>query len=334
MATAYLPFERFLNVRAAGGATFHPDGSRVAFITDITGLPQVWAMPVEGGWPDQLTFERDRVNFARYAPVGGHLVYGMDVGGNEQQQLFLLSPDGSQVRDLTQRPDALHYWGAWAPDGRAIACASNRRDPRFFDVYLADIESGAIRLVYAADATVYAGAFSPDAQRLVLARANASLDMDLLVLDIASGDDRLVTPHEGKAVYGGGAWSADGASLYVVTNQGRETAGLARLDLTTLDLTWLDAGKWEIEDMALSPDRRLAAYTVNVDGWSELRLLDVVTGQRLPAPEGLPQGVIQALPICRDPRADSPLAWSPDGRRLAVSFSSSAEPANVWLVEL
>ncbi len=234
------PFAQFLNIRAAGGANSHPNGDRVAFITDMTGVPQVWAVDVQGGWPDQLTFASERVNFARYAPQGGHLVFGMDSGGNELQQLYLLSADGAETRDLTQRPDAMHYWGGWSPDGQRLALASNRRDPRYFDVYICDIASGDVRLVYQADATTYAGPFSPDGRSLLLVRVNGSLDDDLLLLDLVSGKTTHLTPHDGKAVYHSAAWARDGRGLYLATDQDRDHACLAYLDLTTRELTWLD----------------------------------------------------------------------------------------------
>ncbi|MFN8485271.1 MAG: S9 family peptidase [Anaerolineae bacterium] len=331
-STAF-PFERFLNVRAAGGPTFSPDGGRVAFVTDITGVPEVWAVGVQGGWPEQLTFGGERVNFARYAPQGGQLVFGADTGGNELQQLYLLSADGAAVRDLTCAPAAMNYWGGWSPDGRQIAFASNRRDPRFFDIYTCDVQTGETACVYASDGMTHAAGFSPDGRWLLLTRVNGSLDEDLLLLDVATRRVTLITPHEGKAVYHGMSWSADSRGLYLATDQGRQTAALVFLDIVTRQMTLLDAPAWDVEAVALSRAGRLA-YSVNVDGVSELRLLDVTTGERPSVPGGLPAGVIGVLPICRDPMAGGPLAWSPDGQRLAVSFSSGTNAPNVWLVDL
>lgn len=329
-----LSFERFLQTRAAGGASIHPDGQRLAFVADITGVPQVWAMPSTGGWPEQLTFGSERVNFVRFGPTGDHLIFGMDVGGNEQQQLYWLAGDGSRVRDLTGRADALHYWGDWSPDGRQIALAANRRDPRYFDVYLIDLVSGTMRCVAEADAYTLAGPFAPAADRLLLKRARGPLDEDLVILDLATGQTTLVTPHAGQAIYHGAAWSAAGDGLILATDQGRDLVGLAYLDLTSGSLRWLDTPEWDVEALALSPDRRSVAYSVNVDGCSELRCLDLITGTCRELPEGLPPGVIDVLPVCRDPQAVQPLAWSPDSRSLVVSLSSSQLVPDLWLVEL
>jgi Tol biopolymer transport system component len=60
------PVERYLNIRSASSPALSPNGERVAFLTNITGTPQVWIVDARGGWPEQLTFYTDRVDF-----VGG-----------------------------------------------------------------------------------------------------------------------------------------------------------------------------------------------------------------------------------------------------------------------
>ena len=107
-------FARYLKVRGAWGASWSPDGARVSFLTEITGVPQVWEVAAEGpSWPEQLTFYEERVSGALYSPTENRLLFGMDAGGNERSQLFLLE-DG-EVKDLTGAPEAIHYsWGLLA----------------------------------------------------------------------------------------------------------------------------------------------------------------------------------------------------------------------------
>ena len=58
-----ISIDRFLNIRAAGGPSFSPDGRHVAFLTNITGLAQVWLVPVyryalpEGVGPLQMAVQ-------------------------------------------------------------------------------------------------------------------------------------------------------------------------------------------------------------------------------------------------------------------------------------
>ena len=134
-----MPYElaRYLKVRAAHGATWSPDGRRVAFLTDITGVTQAWELPVEGGWPEQLTFHEERVSGVHYSPTENKLLYSMDAGGNERSQLLLLG--GGEEWDLTRVPEAVHYFGGFSPDGKRIAYTATRRNGTDFDVFVQDI---------------------------------------------------------------------------------------------------------------------------------------------------------------------------------------------------
>ena len=115
MAT-HFDIDRFLNIRSASGASFSPDGRFVAFLINVTGVSQLWQVPVEGGWPVQLTFTRDSVRGGHYSPTRHELIFSMDAGGNERTQLYLLKGvgrsdhglgDGWTIEDVNGHPKAL-----------------------------------------------------------------------------------------------------------------------------------------------------------------------------------------------------------------------------------
>ena len=87
MPTEY-GFERYLNVRSAYGASFASDGTRLSFLTDITGVAEVWSVPVDVDaplptWPTQLTFRGERTMEASFSPTEDSLLLTGDVGGND-----------------------------------------------------------------------------------------------------------------------------------------------------------------------------------------------------------------------------------------------------------
>src|SRR5207249_10754928 len=122
MASSF-SIDRYLNIRAANGPTFSPDGRFVAFLTNITGVSQLWQVPVAGGWPVQLTFTNESVRGAHYNPRKHELIFSMDAGGNERTQLYRLHGvggtdhglgEGWGVDDLTRQPKAVHTFGGWS----------------------------------------------------------------------------------------------------------------------------------------------------------------------------------------------------------------------------
>ena len=133
-------FARYLKIRGAWGASWSPDGRRVSFLTEISGVPQAWEVPAGGGWPEQLTFHDERVSGAEYSPTVEEILFGMDAGGNERSQLFLLGQEGE--RDLTRDPEAIHYSGGFSPDGTQISYTATRRNGTDFDVLVQRLPDG------------------------------------------------------------------------------------------------------------------------------------------------------------------------------------------------
>ena len=55
---------RYLSIKSSGSAQFSPDDRKIAYLSDLTGLPQAWTVSLdEGAWPQQLTLGQDRVGF-------------------------------------------------------------------------------------------------------------------------------------------------------------------------------------------------------------------------------------------------------------------------------
>ncbi len=320
--------ERYLNIRSATAPTLAPHGDRVAFLMNTTGTAQVWTIAATGGWPEQLTFYQDRVDFVRWSPGGTGLLFGKAVGGNENAQLYWLAPDGAEVRALTDAPKVRYNFGGWAHDGRRIAYAANKRNPNFFDIYTMDVATGREELVYQQDGSNGVAAWSPDDKWLVVARSSdtLSLDNDLYLIELATKAATHLTPHEGTAQFGDVRFTRDGRALLLSTNTNGEWLALARLDLQTKKIDMLDQTPWDVGAVALAADGQLLALTYNHDGFSELyvRLLkpDGTLGPKS-APINLPgKGVVSGL------------EFSHDGRKLAFSFSGARYNPDVWLYDL
>ncbi|HEY0322754.1 MAG TPA: S9 family peptidase [Pyrinomonadaceae bacterium] len=319
--------ERYLNIRAAGSPTFSANGDRVAFLTNITGTPQVWMVGAGGGWPDQLTYYTDRVDFVQWSPDGTGLVFGKARGGDENSQLFWLAPDGSDIRALTDAPKVRHNFGEWSHDGRRISYASNKRDPNFFDIYVMDVATGREDMVYQQDGSNGVAAWSDDGRYLVVSHNNEqlSLDNDLFLVDTQTRAATLLTQHQGSAQFGDVHFTRDGRYLIFGTNDNREFYQLARMDLQTKRMETLDDAPWDLDASAISDDGRMFAYTLNRDGYSELYVREVAPDGTL-APKGAPvalpgKGLVGALEFSRD------------NRRLGFSFNGARYNPDVWLYD-
>ena len=60
-----LTIEKLYMTRQVGRPTWSPDGKSIAFISNMSGRNNLWLVPVEGGWPVQLTVSDQRQILAR-----------------------------------------------------------------------------------------------------------------------------------------------------------------------------------------------------------------------------------------------------------------------------
>jgi dipeptidyl aminopeptidase/acylaminoacyl peptidase len=317
---------RFLNVRTAYGPSFTSDGERLAYLTNVTGVPQVWSVPVTGGWPEQHTFHDEAVRDVRCDPTTDRWLYAIDTGGNERTQLRLLVEGGSVEVALTDAPDVIHHPGPFTPDGSALAYAANDRDPACFDVFIRPLgprgEGKPRRLVRSSGMWLPA-AFTPDGKSLVVVEFRGNMDQDLHLVDVESGDRRLLTPRdtEGPVRHTSPVFSPDGKSLFLLSDRDDDFLRLWRVRLE--DETWqvVDAGGWDVEALVGSDRGQFIVYARNVDGASELCAIDL-EAEKEHVLEDLPTGSLTGI------------ALSPEGRRVAVSVTADDRPGDAYVLAL
>jgi dipeptidyl aminopeptidase/acylaminoacyl peptidase len=321
-----IPFTQYLNIRKAYGPSFSPDGKRLAFLTNITGIPQAWVVNSDGGWPDQLTFHSERVSQVTFSPTSNQLILLRDIGGNENAQIFLINGDGSAERRLTNADDVMHIFGSWSLDGRQIAFTANQRDRSKFDVFVKDVEMGETECVWENELSGFliVIGFSPDGSRLLVYLAHNSMNNDIFEINVKKKSIQKLTEHKGNVRYLSPAYSADGKSVYCAYDQEHDLAALTRIDLSDFQHHFVQETQYEIEFVATSLDGHWLLWVRNVEGAHQFSLLDLHTNQ-IHQPEKLPLGVTidYAAPV-----------FSPDSRRIAFSFSTPTRSSDIWVWEI
>lgn len=334
------PISRYLNIQNAFYPAFTGDGRALAFLSDITGVYQAWQVNLAQGvdtipWPEQLTFAPDRVLQVYYSPVAGdrRLLYAHDMGGNENAQLFLLDLVTGQENCLTTGYEqAMHIPGEWSADGSRLLFAANRRHPDLFDLYVQpldgrSLDGRAAQQIWQNEAPgfLFESIWGPGETVIVL-RAASAAQVDILQIDLAQGTVRELDPADQAAWFGSLNMSADGRTLFLLTDLAADFKYAACLDLATLAISPLVAPAADVELLTLAPDGRSLAYSLNQDGTSALALLDLPTGvTRRPAVDDVP-GVIGWY--------DGRLVFTPDSRQLAFSYTSATHASDIYLWDL
>lgn len=321
------PFEQFFAYRRfLPIAELTPDGERVLFVANISGQFNLWAVDLDGGWPEQLTTFLDNTVRGVSVRDDGTILFSADHDGDEFHQLYRISADGGWPEQLTDAPQVQHEinGSAWAPDGKSFAFAGNLRKPTDGEIFIWHEGEDEPRYLFGEGMYTFAISFSPDGSTLLAIELRSNSDMSLWLVDVESGDATEATPHDGQVKFVPGPWAKDGSGFYVLTDEGREYSGLAFHDLATGKREWVVAPDHDVEEVTGSADGRVLAWMENVDGWAEVHLRDLERSVDLPAPK-LPLGAVSIL--------GAGLSLSRDGAKLALVWDQPARPPEVFVVD-
>jgi Tol biopolymer transport system component len=182
--------EQFFAVRRFSSVlAFTADGSQLLFASNMSGQFNLWRVPVEGGWPDQLTaFTDETVRGAGVSPTDGRILVCADHDGDEFHQLYMLDGDRGWPDKLTDEPQVQHYVGgaAWSPDGTKFVYAANARNPSDMEVWVRDVGSGETRAVFGEGMFSFPGQFSPDGSKLLTLDFRNNSDASIHLVDLGS----------------------------------------------------------------------------------------------------------------------------------------------------
>jgi dipeptidyl aminopeptidase/acylaminoacyl peptidase len=303
---------------------FSPDAKTVAFLSNMSGSPQIWTVPAGGGYPEQVTALDDPVGTLRWSPDGKWIALTVLPGGGLNSQIFLVRPDGRELTRITQGGKTNNSLGDWSPDGRLLTFSSNARSTGAMDAWVHEIGKGA-RLV---TQNMGIGSFTSvtaDNRFAVLDRLVSRGSNDLFLVELATGRETLLTAHEGPGDFGGEI-APDGRTVWVSHDLARDRTAFGRIPIG------MDGKPGRIETLRAREDAILDGFAMdaagrrailfwNAAGRTELELFDLTSAKTAGRP-GVPGDLVGSVD------------FSDDGRLLAATASGSSAPSDVWILDL
>lgn len=292
----------------------------IVFLDDSSGTKQASIINIENGHINQLTVFRDRLLSLKASAASGRVIYGIDSGGNERQQIFTFAKIGDAPVRLTHKDDAIHDPGSITKDGSYLLYRSNAREESTFDVVGLDITTNERHIWLQDGGQVTPVAISADGQRAIVAKLNGNLDGDLLLVE-KTGEVRNLTEHNGEQWVSSASFGDDGAKMWFLSNLDAEFMSLRQMDLASGDITDVFAvDGCDVDNFSVSGDGSRIAVSVNENGAHRVFLLD--TSGDVTAELDLPLGVIDQF------------SWSPDSTRFAFGFSTVEAPSVIMTADL
>ncbi len=319
---------RYQNARSASFQGWSQDGNSLYITTRFGDVSQIHRVDKAGGSRHQLTFFDEPIGSVVMRPKHNQLAFTMDSGGNEFAQIFLLdltSGEHWMISDGESRNDAL----VWNESGTRLAFQSTRRNGRSNDIWMAEFSDDDRQpkqtLVHAANEGSWWGpvAFSANGDLLLMQQYTSSTQSAVHLKNLKTGKtQRLAGDDKHPSRNYGAGFDANYDGVYLLTDRFSEFTQLTHMNLSdSKESVITEDIRWDVDDGGMSRDRKTMAFSANVDGLTQVYLLDTASHQyrRL---ENLPMGLVGGL------------AFSPDDKRLAMSINTPKTATDVFVSDL
>lgn len=324
--------QRILGAFENSGAAFVPGGAEVVYVSDRDGLPQLYVGDVKkpSAAPRRLITTTDRAADPRVTPDGKSVVFRSDRGHSSNWSLFRVDINGANLVELTPGVELdrdAPFLPAKASPPMMVYCASLSSESEWRRrVITQELSPGAKpRLVFMSPLPGGLTDVSSDGKRALLMRRPSSTSSSIALVDLTSGAvEALYPPPNKTALVASAVFADDGRRVIVAEDDGGERVVLVAIDAATGEekarrVEPRPAAPSGI-DLARSPSGDKVALRRSSGDHTEIQLLDPMT-----------------LKVAREVLA--PLGagglgmFSPDGKRLSISWSTFTAPPDIYFAD-
>lgn len=226
-----LPLEDFFRNPNISNLKLAPSGCHLAFLQPWQTRMNIFVQKTRGGEAVRVTSASERDIPAFLWKGDERIVYIQDSQGDENYQLFAVSPNGQSMQSLTPFPgvqarivdDLEHH-----PSD--ILIALNRRNPQLHDVYRINVFTGDMRLVAENPGNISSWITDHDG-RVRAATTTDGVNTSLLYRDGESEPFRVILTTSFKESLSPLFFTFDNRHLYAASNIGRDKTCIVEYDV-------------------------------------------------------------------------------------------------------
>jgi protease II len=316
---------QYESTREAFATDWLPEDSGLLIITRLGESAQFHSVSRPGAVRKQLTFFEEPVAFGSVCPDPAQrgFLFGKDLGGNENYQLYYFDLDTQHYRMLTDGQSRNEY-AVWSNKGDCVVYSSTRRNNQDHDLYIAypHDPSKPDEMVFSSKGYWYPIDWSPNDEWITIGRYLSVHESELYRFHLPTKTLKpVLCDLEDISCYGG-YWDKQGEGIYYAADVEGEFRHLSyyRIADNRHEVLWQQMD-WDVEGISLSPDGTALAFTVNDNGISLLFIMNTESRQ-LRQINNLPKGECNTL------------RWHPDGKKLALTINTATAPADAFVLNM
>ncbi len=310
--------EQFYKNIAVYGGNFSYDETRILVSSNETGIFNVFSIPVDGSAWKQITHSDEESCFAiSYFPEDNRILYSSDKGGNEIDHIYMIGLD-SATTDLTPWENAKSDFFQWARDNLSFFFVSNKRDPKFFDLYEMDLATMEPSLIYENTEGMNVSAISDDKNWFALTKSITTANNEMYLYNRKTKELKNISEHEGDAEYNPQFFDNASENLYYKTNENAEFQYIESYNLETGEKEKVYGTNWDVWYVYDSYNEKYRVIGVNQDAKTVVYVFNLETGKPVDLPK-FDDGSISGVNISKSEKL------------MLLTVSKSTSPSNKYL---
>ena len=311
--------EQFMDNEAVRGGSFSSDNSNLLVSSNRSGIYNIYTVPAKGGEMTAITNSDSTSFFAEaYFPNDNRMLISADGNGDEIDHLFVRATDGT-IKDITPEKTAKSNFYGWSKDEKHLYFGSNKRDPKFFDVYKMSIDNYTSELIYQNNDGLNFSGISKDENFIALIKTVNTNDNDLFLYNVKTKETTKINDNQsGNAAQD---FSEKNAKFYYTTDDGGEFSYLMSYDLKSKSKEKVIEKSWDISGVGFTKEEKYMVVYSNEDGKNVIQVLD---GQNLNPID---------LPDFKDKSITS-VSFSKDEKWMRMYVGGSNSPSDLYTYNL
>lgn len=302
------------------------DGKHYVFMSTRDGLPQLYLGEVGKPEAKRLVTSQERVTSPRVLADGNSVVFRSDRGADENWRLWRVGLDGTGLTELTpdKRQRDLPILADGAP-GQVFYSARALTDQGSTLYATSSAAPGEEKVLYKDELPGHLTDVSRDGKWALYLQTPSGNENHLLLVDLTKGTSEVLYPRTGTVAIGDASFTADGKRVLVSSDGGGQQSLLLGLDPRTgkelARYVEQQPATATIGSIVVARRGNLIAVDVDAGNHDDIRVLDATTLR--------PRGKL-TVPLGSGGVND----FTPDGKRLALVWSTPNAPANVFTLDV
>ena len=238
--------------------------SRIGFISDRAGGPEIWMMDWDGDNPKQLTRHGAIALAPTWSPDGKKMVFTSFLRGTPA--LFVLTPQEGYLRLLWDK-GGVNSSATFSPDGKQLAFASSRDGNT--DIYVLPVDGGEPRRLTTARGIDTQPAWAPNGRQIAFTSTRSGTPQ-IYLMDADGSNVRRLSFDGG--FHDEATWTHDGTRIACTTKVGSRFQ-IATINTVTSQRTVITA-PGNNESPCFSPDGSMIAFASDRTGTPQIFITD------------------------------------------------------------